>query len=205
MPIATVETDEDTTYRMDGNSVNIDAENAKLAKNQILYSTLIQQLSRRVQQAEYGDQRREVSVKGGVFYRLWTSAHRPLTAQRMRMDVISENIANAKTTRTDEGGPYRRRVAVMAEKPVTFSSVLGQATGGGVEVTGIVEDMSDFEYEYDPDNPDADASGYVAYPNVDETEEIIDMMSATRSYEANVTALNATKSIAIKALEISRA
>ena len=127
-----------------------------------------------------------------------------LTAQRMRMDVISENIANADTTRTENGGPYRRRVAVMGEQQLTFSSVLKQATGGGVAVTQIVEDMSDFEYDYDPNHPDADANGYVAKPNVDKAEEIIDMMSATRSFEANVTALNATKAIAMKALEIGR-
>ena len=127
-----------------------------------------------------------------------------LTAQRMRMDVISENIANADTTRTDNGGPYRRRVTVLAEQPQAFSSVLNKATGGGVVVSQIVEDMSDFEYEYDPDHPDADELGYVAKPNVDEAREIIDLMSATRSYEANVTALNATKSIAMKALEIGR-
>jgi flagellar basal-body rod protein FlgC len=127
-----------------------------------------------------------------------------LTAQRMRMDVISENIANADTTRTENGGPYRRRVVELAEQPLTFSAALKQATGGGVVVSQIVEDQSDFEYEYDPTNPDADANGYVAKPNVDTAEEIIDMMSATRSYEANVTALNATKSIAMKALEIGR-
>ncbi len=126
-----------------------------------------------------------------------------LTAQRMRMNVISENIANADTTRTADGEPYRRRVVTMGEKPSAFSDALHSATGGGVMITGIVEDASDFEYEYDPSHPDANAQGYVAFPNVDETEEIIDLMSATRSYEANVTALNATKSMAIKALEIS--
>lgn len=126
-----------------------------------------------------------------------------LTAQRMRMTVISENIANADTTRTADGEPYRRRVVTMGEKPAAFSDALHSATGGGTMITGIVEDASDFEYEYNPSHPDANAEGYVAYPNVDETEEIIDMMSATRSYEANVTALNATKSMAIKALEIS--
>jgi flagellar basal-body rod protein FlgC len=132
-----------------------------------------------------------------------------LTAQRMRMDVISENIANADTTRTANGGPYRRRVTVLAEQPSSFSAALQQATGnsatgGGVVVSQIVEDQSAFEYEYDPDHPDADVNGYVAKPNVDTAKEIIDMMSATRSYEANVTALNATKSIAMKALEIGR-
>jgi flagellar basal-body rod protein FlgC len=126
-----------------------------------------------------------------------------LTTQRMRMNVISENIANADTTRTANGEPYRRRVVTLGEKPASFSDALKSATGGGVMVTGIVEDASDFEYEYDPTHPDANEAGYVAYPNVDETEEIIDLMSATRSYEANVTALNATKSMAIKALEIS--
>lgn len=126
-----------------------------------------------------------------------------LTAQRMRMNVVSENIANADTTRTADGEPYRRRVVTMGEKPSAFADALHSATGGGVMVTGIVEDASAFEYEYDPTHPDANAEGYVAYPNVDETEEIIDLMSATRSYEANVTALNATKSMAIKALEIS--
>ncbi len=126
-----------------------------------------------------------------------------LTAQRVRMNVISENIANADTTRTDNGGPYRRRVVSMGEKPAGFADALKSATGGGVMVTRIVEDSSDFEYDYDPTNPDANADGYVAYPNVDETEEIIDLMAATRSYEANVTALNATKNMAAKALEIS--
>lgn len=126
-----------------------------------------------------------------------------LTAQRVRMNVISENIANADTTRTAAGGTYRRRVVTMGQRPSTFSDALHSATGGGVMVTGIVQDASDFEYEYDPTHPDANALGYVAYPNVDETEEIIDLMACTRSYEANVTAFNATKSMAIKALEIS--
>lgn len=126
-----------------------------------------------------------------------------LTAQRVRMNVISENIANADTTRTDSGEAYRRRVVTLGERPASFSDELKSATGGGVMVTGIVEDASDFEYEYDPTHPDANEAGYVAYPNVEETKEIIDLMSATRSYEANVTALNATKNMAAKALEIS--
>lgn len=127
-----------------------------------------------------------------------------LTAQRMRMDVISQNIANATTTRTATGEAYRRRVVVMGEKSASFASALGQATGEGVVVSQIVEDASAFEYKYDPDHPDANEQGYVAMPNVDEVAEIIDLMSATRSYEANVTVLNATKSMAMKALEIGR-
>ena len=126
-----------------------------------------------------------------------------LTAQRMRMDIISQNIANASTTRTADGTPYRRRVAVLSERTAApFSAYFEQAVGCGVVVSQILEDASDFPVEYDPGHPDADANGYVQYPNVDEVKEIIDMMSATRSYEANVTVLNATKSMAMKALEI---
>lgn len=127
-----------------------------------------------------------------------------LTAQRMRMDVISQNVANATTTRTADGQPYRRRVVVMSERQAPFASALNQARGNGVVVSSIVEDASAFEYKYDPEHPDANEQGYVAMPNVDEVEEIIDLMSATRSYEANVTVLNATKSMAMKALELGR-
>jgi flagellar basal-body rod protein FlgC len=130
-----------------------------------------------------------------------------LTAQRMRMDIISENIANANTTRTASGEPYQRRVAVLQQKQGdAFSTYLDNAQnatmGSGVEVAEIVTDTSPYTLEYDPTNPDADADGYVRLPNVDEVKEMIDMMSATRSYEANVTALNATKGMAMKALEI---
>lgn len=125
------------------------------------------------------------------------------------MDIITQNIANSNTTRTENGEPYRRRVAVLQEKPNSpFSSFLKDAKsackGNGVIVKEIVTDMSDFKYDYDPSHPDADENGYVRYPNVDEAQEMIDMMSATRSYEANVTALNATKSMAMKALEIGK-
>ena len=87
-----------------------------------------------------------------------------LTAQRMRMNVISENIANADTTRTADGEPYRRRVVTMGQRPSAFSDALNSATGSGVMVTGIVEDASSFEYEYDPTHPDANAQGYVRFP-----------------------------------------
>ena len=132
-----------------------------------------------------------------------------LTAQRLRMDIISQNIANASTTRTANGEPYRRRVAVLQQREgSSFQSYLDNAnsasSGGGVMVTGIATDMSDFKSEYDPNHPDADANGYVQYPNVDEVTELVDMMAATRAYEANITALNATKNMALKALEIGR-
>ncbi len=130
-----------------------------------------------------------------------------LTAQRMRMDIISQNLANAATTRTESGEPYRRQVAVLSEKKAAFSTYLGSAMaveGGGVAVSGIATDQSAFTIEYDPDHPDADENGYVSYPNVNETTELIDMMAATRAYEANVTALNSMKSMMLKALEIGK-
>ena len=127
-----------------------------------------------------------------------------LTANRVRMDVISENIANESTTRTESGQPYRRKQVILSEKASNpFASYYNQAIGGGVVVSGIVDDMSDFELVHDPDHVDANEDGYVLMPNVDEVTEIIDMMSVTRAYEANVTVFNATKSMAAKALEIS--
>ena len=134
-----------------------------------------------------------------------------LTAQRLRMDTISQNIANANTTRTDKGTPYRRRMVVFEEKTSTvpFSEYLSKSSrdryiGSGVRVAKIVEDSSPFKKIYDPGNPDADAEGYVAMPNVDTITEMVNMISATRAYEANVTSINTTKSIAMKALEIGR-
>lgn len=133
-----------------------------------------------------------------------------LTAQRMRMDVVAQNIANAQSTRTASGEPYRRQVVTLSENKTSFktrlSAAMGQerTVGGGVRVTGIEKDMSDFRLEYDPTHPDADENGYVRYPNVNETAELIDMMAATRAFDANVTALNSMKSMMLKALEIGR-
>lgn len=132
-----------------------------------------------------------------------------LTAQRLRMDVISENITNVDTTQTDTGEPYRRKYVVFSEKQGAaspFSSYLENAGGGkagaGVRVSGIGEDQSDFKLKYDPTNPNANQDGYVEMPNVDLSQEMVDMISAYRSYEADVTAFNATKDMAVKALEI---
>ncbi len=125
-----------------------------------------------------------------------------LTAQRLRMDVIAENIANAQTTRTQTGEPYRRKFVLMGERS-SFASHL-QAAGGGVRVTEIVEDTSPLTPVHDPTHPDADEDGYVYMPNVNTVTEMIDMMSATRSYEANITAINAFKNMAFKALEIGK-
>jgi len=128
-----------------------------------------------------------------------------LTAQRLRMDIISQNLANATTTRTADGGPYRRRAAVFTAAD-DFATCFSKARHnlGGVVVSRIVTDMSDLRVEYDPEHPDADSEGYVHYPNVDEVKELIDMMAATRAYESNITALNATKNMALKALEIGK-
>ena len=132
-----------------------------------------------------------------------------LTAQRLRMDVISQNIANIDTTRTDSGEPYRRRYVVFEEVGAgenSFSYYLDKASsssaGQGVRVSQIGEDQSEFTLKYDPTNPDATEDGYVKMPNVDLSQEMVDMISAYRSYEANVTAFNATKDMALKALEI---
>jgi flagellar basal-body rod protein FlgC len=116
-----------------------------------------------------------------------------LTAQRLRMEVISSNLANANTTRAEDGGPFRRQI------------VVNQARTGatpGVEVSRISQDKAPFQRIYDPTNPDADRTGYVQYPNINPITEMTDMVSATRSYEANITAIQAIKGMAIKALEI---
>ena len=131
-----------------------------------------------------------------------------LTAQRQRLDVASENIANWNTTRTESGGTYRRKMGVLQEVPLTsfrteFNSLLQRtASKGGVKVTQIVEDQRDLNPVYDPTHPDADENGYVMRPNVDLVKETTDAMSATRSYEANITAYNSLKTMAQKALEI---
>ncbi len=133
-----------------------------------------------------------------------------LTAERLRMDVIANNIANINTTRGADGEPYRRRTVVQSERPADFSTVLareignGVQPGAGVRVTAIVEDPSPFKLKYDPGHPDADERGYVRLPNVDLLQEITDMMLSTRVYEANVTAFNASKAMALRALEIGK-
>ena len=128
-----------------------------------------------------------------------------LTAQRLRMDVISENIANIDTTRTEAGGPYTRKYVALEERNGSFAEALKsaeEAANGGVRVSEIGDDSSDYKLVYDPDHPDANEDGYVEYPNVDVTQEMVDMISAYRSYEANVTAFSAYKDMAIKTLEI---
>jgi flagellar basal-body rod protein FlgC len=130
-----------------------------------------------------------------------------LTAQRTRLNVISSNLANVGTTRTPEGGPYRKQDVVFRSVPGGFDQQLGQAMGGavsGVEVAEIRANPAPFRSIYEPGHPDADENGMVALPNIDTMAEIVDMMSATRSYEANASAIQAAKRMALKALEIGR-
>ena len=130
-----------------------------------------------------------------------------LTAQRTTMNVISTNLANVNTTRTPGGIPYRRRVALMEAKSVEdFESALNSQSESlcGVRVSEIVEEMTPFRQVYRPGHPDANEMGYVSFPNVNVVTETTDIMLARRSYEANVTAISATKRMALKALEIGK-
>lgn len=128
-----------------------------------------------------------------------------LTAERLRLDVIANNIANVNTTRTASGGPYRRQMVVFAPRQDTpFAAVLANRLGEGVRVVGIVEDNSPPRRVYDPNHPDAGPDGYVNMPNVNIVTEMVDMITASRAYEANVATVNAAKSMAMKALEIGK-
>ncbi|NLO10766.1 MAG: flagellar basal body rod protein FlgC [Clostridiales bacterium] len=131
-----------------------------------------------------------------------------MTAQRLRMDIISQNIANVNTTRDENGNPYRRKAVVFSEKDATpFQEIFMRTAGvvgNGVKVTRIVEDSKAMRRIFDPTHPDADDDGYVTYPNVNVVQEMTDLIDATRSYEANVTAFNATKNMALKGLEVGK-
>ncbi len=134
-----------------------------------------------------------------------------MTAQQLRLDIISENITNVNTTRTEAGGPYRRKLVVMQEQALSpFQSALQKALngvegqGGGVRVTEIVEDESDFKLVYDPTHPDANDEGYVEMPNVDMVMEMADAMAANQALSADITAFNVLKTVAAKGLEIGK-
>lgn len=132
-----------------------------------------------------------------------------LSAERTRMNLISSNLANANTTRTAEGGPYRRKDAIFLATPPTdtFGKTLAGVTAAQIRqvtVSGIIEDKNAPRMQYDPSHPDANPDGYVAMPNVNVVEEMVDMITATRVYEANVMAAQAAKGMALKTLEIGR-
>ncbi|PLR77631.1 flagellar basal body rod protein FlgC [Bacillus sp. V3-13] len=150
-----------------------------------------------------------------IFHSMNTTSS-ALTAQRLRMDVISSNMANVDSMRAvmvnGEWQPYQRKMVAMAPKQAGFSSFLNMAmnkadhktVGNGVNVTRIVEDETPFKMVFDPEHPDANEEGYVAMPNVDPLREMVDLIGATRSYEANVTVFNASKGMMMKALEIGK-
>ena len=141
-----------------------------------------------------------------------------IPAQHLRLDVISENVTNINTTRTEEGGPYRRKMVVFQAQNATrdafrvamdrarngMVSNAGFETSGGVRVVEIAEDPSDFKLKYDPTDPDANEEGYVELPNVDLVKEITDAMAASQAYSADVTAFNVLKSVISSGLEIGR-
>ncbi len=158
-----------------------------------------------------------------AFYSTLRIAASALTAQRLRADVIANNVANMNTTRTAEGGPYRRQQVIFQaqQAPLSFGAMLlaqrlgslpgrpaalapGEAPGQGVAVVSVSSDGRPPKRVYEPDNPDAGPDGFVEYPDIDPITEMADMLSATRAYEANVTTLNAAKAMALKALEIGR-
>lgn len=135
-----------------------------------------------------------------------------MTAERYRMDIISQNVANANTTRTEDGTPYKRKIVTFYEKttnPASFGTIFaksrGQDVGDGVKVSGVYEDNTEeMKKVYDPSHPDADEDGYVWYPNVNIVTEMTNMIDSSRAYEANATAFTASKTIAMKGLEIGR-
>ncbi|HCJ06853.1 MAG: flagellar basal body rod protein FlgC [Lachnospiraceae bacterium] len=143
---------------------------------------------------------------GGIFNAMNVSAS-GMTAQRTRMDIISENIANVNTTRDENGEVYKRKTVVFHENSnASFDNILSNKLESyhphGVKITAIVEDTSEGAMTYDPNHPDADENGYVTLPNVNTVTEMTNLIDASRSYEANATAFNASKAIAAKGLEL---
>ncbi|MBE3577391.1 MAG: flagellar basal body rod protein FlgC [Limnochordales bacterium] len=127
-----------------------------------------------------------------------------LTAQRLRMDVIADNLANAQTTRSENGGPYQRRIVVFQER--NFAHLLANrlTPGGGVRVAAVTTDSAPPRLVYDPGHPDAGPDGYVRYPNINPVTEMVDMLVASRVYEANVVAMETTRQLALRTLELLR-
>jgi flagellar basal-body rod protein FlgC len=128
-----------------------------------------------------------------------------LNAERARIEVAVSNLANAESTRSADGGPYRRRDVVLSSDAVSpFAGSLQTAVATGVKVAAVVEDRAEFRRRYQPSHPDADAEGFVALPNVEPAEEMVDMLSAARAYQANLTAINLVRDMVQRALELAR-
>ena len=144
---------------------------------------------------------------GGILDILKISAS-ALKAERTRMEITSSNLANIHTTRTEEGGPYKKKEVVFIDSDISegegFGRMLSDRVSSGVKVAEIKESTRDFEKVHDPGHPDADKEGYVTYPNVNLMEEMTDMIAATRAYEANINVINTTKQMFLKALEIGK-
>jgi flagellar basal-body rod protein FlgC len=128
-----------------------------------------------------------------------------LSAERMRIEVAVSNLANAESTRGADGKPYRRRDVVLTTDTVqSFDSALGAASATGVKVAAIVEDQTAARRRFDPSHPDADAEGFVELPNINPAEEMVDMVGASRAYQANLTAINLIRDLVTRALELGR-
>jgi flagellar basal-body rod protein FlgC len=129
-----------------------------------------------------------------------------MAAQRARAELLAENLANAETTRTPDGGPYRRKDVVFTSEtvPAEFSSILASELGQGVAVQDIITDTREPEKRYIPGHPDADGEGYVAFPNINPAEDMVDLMGASRAYQANVAAITAVKDMIHRSIELLR-
>lgn len=130
--------------------------------------------------------------------------HSGLSLERLKMDVVSTNMANVNTTRTEEGGPYLRKEVLFTESMVAAKDTIGKRKSRGVKVVGIREDGEGLREVYNPEHPDSDEEGYVVMPNVNMVDEMISLINVQRTYEANVTALNTSKNLLKKALEITK-
>ena len=128
-----------------------------------------------------------------------------LGAERTRIEVAVSNLANAESTRSVDGQPYRRRDVLLASDPSTsFDHALGAASATGVRVAGVIEDTEPFQVRYEPSHPDADAQGYVSLPNVDATSEMVDLLTAARAYQANLAAINVIRDMVARAMELGK-
>jgi flagellar basal-body rod protein FlgC len=128
-----------------------------------------------------------------------------LTAERVRIEAAVSNLANADSTRGADGQPYRRRDVVLEpEGTNTFDSMVGRVSAAGVRVAAVIEDQTPFQRRYEPSHPDADADGFVAVPNVDEAEEMVNMLGAARAYQANLTAISLIRDLIQRALDIGK-
>lgn len=130
-----------------------------------------------------------------------------MMSERLRLDISASNLANVDSTRTPEGGPYRKKIPVLESVPLSFDTALEKQMLGGsklhtVRVAGVVESQDPFDFEFNPSHPDANEEGYVARPNISVVEEMVNMMKASRAYEANITALNTSKGLLLRTLDI---